>query len=455
MPLSAQSYYHRHPLMTLLAISMVLTGIGILERELGGFSQLWPANAMLIGILLHAYPDTNWRHLLVCGAGMVLMDTIVGTRLSWQLMLNSANLATVAIGWWMMKCYAARTAQGEWLATPMAVPQMLLLCQPALLAGSILGGGAVTLLDGGHLGRRMMEWYLLDLFSFSVLLPVVLTLPRQLISWQGIWYQRTYLLPAVGLLLMMKVVDGHLAAPLTMLFTVPVLLWLALSGNLFLTTLTTSVYGVYLFTWCNHAIQQHWGGDVDHVHLLRASVSIMALCGITVASAIAERSRLFCELTWVAEHDYLTGVLNRRAFSALLDKQMSTGQGALLLIDIDYFKRINDEQGHLVGDQVLIALCRRLESLLGADAVLGRMGGEEFALLLRDDAISHHRTMTDRVVTGVAASPLLLDEGSHAVTISAGLAQITAECSARDLLLRADMALYAAKHHGRNRWREA
>jgi diguanylate cyclase (GGDEF)-like protein len=122
------------------------------------------------------------------------------------------------------------------------------------------------------------------------------------------------------------------------------------------------------------------------------------------------------------------------------------------LIDADNFKHINDEHGHVVGDHALVALARSARAALRAADVLGRLGGEEFAILLPDTDLSGALVVAERVRATVEAALVPNGDGRPiGVTISVGVAQMQADESLESLLKRADLALYAAKDHGRNR----
>jgi diguanylate cyclase (GGDEF)-like protein len=161
--------------------------------------------------------------------------------------------------------------------------------------------------------------------------------------------------------------------------------------------------------------------------------------------------------------DPLTGVANRRFFARRLQEEVSQWQrqgGSLscLFVDLDHFKRINDQHGHQVGDQALHRVARLLGESLRASDVLARYGGEEFALLLPDTAAAQAQETAERLRARIAARPLVLSgEVNLPVTASIGCATLD-QASTADvatlgewLVRSADSALYAAKAEGRNR----
>jgi diguanylate cyclase (GGDEF)-like protein len=146
--------------------------------------------------------------------------------------------------------------------------------------------------------------------------------------------------------------------------------------------------------------------------------------------------------------DELTGLLNRRAF---LDGVDDTTFLALIIVDVDDFKRVNDKHGHWIGDQVLRATAAMMAQLLGAFGRVGRLGGEEFALLAYrgDHALILRQLEAFRET--VARTPILTDTLPVSITISAGVATREGDQTFQQLFVRADRALYQAKALGRNR----
>ena len=153
----------------------------------------------------------------------------------------------------------------------------------------------------------------------------------------------------------------------------------------------------------------------------------------------------------LAHTDLQTGLMNRRGFFAALDRAKAGGSDLTLgVLDIDHFKRINDAHGHLVGDYVIAEVGRVLQKGLGATHLVGRVGGEEFAVAL--DGLDPQAALgtADRLrrdISRIGGEPL---PSGLKVTASIGLAPI-GDGDVLDAYRRADRALYEAKHQGRNR----
>lgn len=158
-----------------------------------------------------------------------------------------------------------------------------------------------------------------------------------------------------------------------------------------------------------------------------------------------------------ADTDALTGIANRKRFDAFLrDAIARTGSEplALLMVDIDHFKRFNDTHGHQVGDQVLRLVARTLTDCIREGDLPARYGGEEFAVILPRTPVSVARPIAERIRTTLAARKIVrrnTGEALGGITISVGAALYRPGEAPASLIGRADSALYAAKRQGRNR----
>ncbi|MEL7638008.1 MAG: diguanylate cyclase [Solidesulfovibrio sp.] len=170
-------------------------------------------------------------------------------------------------------------------------------------------------------------------------------------------------------------------------------------------------------------------------------------------SVLAERMRI---LRAHMARDSLTGLLNHTSTTHLLERSLAAaGRGtsplSFAMIDLDRFKLVNDTHGHLVGDQVLLALSRVLRQRLRATDVIGRYGGEEFAVILQDTAAAAAAALIDGLRRDFSRLLFHSATGSFRCTFSAGIAGHPPQKTPERLREAADRALYAAKHGGRDR----
>jgi diguanylate cyclase (GGDEF)-like protein len=172
---------------------------------------------------------------------------------------------------------------------------------------------------------------------------------------------------------------------------------------------------------------------------------------------LLQRSLMHQQLQAAARTDAKTGLLNATAWQREADTELSRAQRthdplALLLIDIDYFKRVNDTHGHLMGDQVLIAVATTLCGQLRDYDVVGRFGGEEFVVLLPGTDIVEACRVAERLRGRVRRLAVPAEDSTVGVTISVGVSLFRLHgADLIELLAAADLALYRAKQSGRDR----
>jgi diguanylate cyclase (GGDEF)-like protein/PAS domain S-box-containing protein len=207
--------------------------------------------------------------------------------------------------------------------------------------------------------------------------------------------------------------------------------------------------------------RMRWGdGDFRWVHARAHPRSgpdgqIIAWYGAT--EDIHERKLAEQRMNWIATHDSLTGLPNRREFGARLEAEITkcteTRKVALLLLDLDGFKLVNDSFGHGVGDELLVETARRLRGVVRSQGVVSRLGGDEFTILVPKLAGERWlQRFADRIVQELS-QPLLIRGNDVRARASIGIAVCPEDAvSMSDLLKDADLALYAAKAAGRGCW---
>ena len=176
-------------------------------------------------------------------------------------------------------------------------------------------------------------------------------------------------------------------------------------------------------------------------------------------TAVYERRRADAQvdhLRTLATIDGLTGVYNRRYFLALAEAEWNRSRRyhrplALLMIDIDHFKAVNDRYGHDVGDQVIAGVAKICMDGKRHSDVVGRMGGEEFAVLLPETSSAEAAVVAERLRIAVSMLVLPIGDPTPSVSISVGVSDARDASQIADFLKQADLALYEAKRTGRNR----
>ncbi len=174
---------------------------------------------------------------------------------------------------------------------------------------------------------------------------------------------------------------------------------------------------------------------------------------------VTERRRHEAELRHMADHDPLTGLLNRRAFERELERHVAYVErygpkGAAIVLDLDHFKTVNDTLGHSAGDELIVRVAQSLRSRLRESDVLARLGGDEFAILLPEATPEEADAVAAAVIEAVRIQTVTTATGrTRPVTASLGLALFDAEhrMTGEEVLVNADLAMYDAKEAGRNR----
>lgn len=232
----------------------------------------------------------------------------------------------------------------------------------------------------------------------------------------------------------------------------------ALSWPLFL--------GVYLYF--QHAVEALGLSAAQHASLQAISLSIPLLALLTsfmiwqqyVKIVVVQRqlSARNAELLHLSQHDPLTGLYNRRHFAATASAELARAHRAhspssILIADIDFFKKVNDQYGHPAGDQVLKQVANLLTSTVRATDVVARLGGEEFIVLMPDTPREGAMALAEKLRSSMNQHPMQLETQVLAVTVSVGVSELAGDQYGNfdDLYVAADKALYAAKSHGRNR----
>jgi len=201
------------------------------------------------------------------------------------------------------------------------------------------------------------------------------------------------------------------------------------------------------------------GQPVERTFLIagdRIQIGPLALFRFSLAPE--DEEALQRELFVSSTRDRLTGLVNRatllqRMEAALERARRSALSVSVLMIDLDHFKRINDTQGHSTGDRVLQAIAKRISCVVRSGDVVGRYGGEEFAVLASPASLEQAHALAERIRSAIAEVAVRCDTGLVSTTASVGVAECggTPDYSAASLLALADKRLYRAKRAGRNR----
>ena len=429
----------------------------------GVLAAFWPTNAVLVGLLLRRRHPPNLLHWLAAAAGYMLAALYVQHGWPKSAMLTCTNLMGVFTGYALL---AGMSAEHQGLRHPRSMLRFVLVVVCAAAAAGVAGIFIHPVLFGGSPAYGFAFWFSTELVNYIAILPVMLTFPdlrrwmkehKRRADWPSWRLEQVAPLAAFAGSLWL---GTQLGGPGVIPYPIPAMLWCALTYSLFATA------GITLFfsMWTLLAISSGTlaiGADFDTqqaIMSLRVGVTLTALAPLTVASVMVARNELLEHLKYAASHDPLTHVLNRGGFmlsagELLAAPQLMRRPLAVLMMDIDFFKKVNDNYGHAAGDTVLINFARIADGCLRGGDLLGRLGGEEFAVLLPGCSEEDARIIAQRVCDAFARHSVAVGDGKLLnSTVSIGV-----HCAAgsgtpvETMLSRADAALYKAKQSGRNR----
>ncbi|HRF08390.1 MAG TPA: diguanylate cyclase [Xanthobacteraceae bacterium] len=312
------------------------------------------------------------------------------------------------------------------------------------------------LLFGGGVLEGFGRWFVGEFVNFIAVVPCILTIHDRM------WFaERRKLAKSesgasawlpVAALLASVVVALLVGGPGSLAFPVPALLWCAVSYGLFVTSLLTLAFSAWTLLGLSSGVLAITLDAKSGVESVRLGVMLVSLAPLMVASIIGARNRLIEQLRYNAAHDGLTGLSNRSAFFELASERLANrGEAAVLMLDIDHFKVINDSHGHLSGDRVLQNFADCLLRCIRSSDVAGRMGGEEFAVLLPECGRDEAERVAERIRRSFAAIRIVDGGKQIRGTVSIGFTVRRGNEDIAALLAVADRALYRAKENGRNR----
>ncbi len=319
-----------------------------------------------------------------------------------------------------------------------------------------LGGFA----DWGEFESIWLTWWLGDVVSDLIVAPlVVLWSLNPRVDWtRGETFKALTLLLVVvlmGLLLFGGFLPARVSdQPLTFL-ALPFLIWTAfrfgqreaVTANFLLSAIaiagTLRGFGPFIGESPNESLL-----------LLQAFLGVIAVTTISLAAVVSERRRLEAELRHLAEHDSLIELVSRRRFQEELARELAEArryglQGAVLFVDMDDFKRVNDGLGHGVGDKLLASLARLVRRRLRDSDLVSRLGGDEFAILLRHVDLDRAQAVAKQLVSAIGNHSIKVKGRAVGTTASIGIVLFPDHgATAAELLAHADAAMYQAKAAG-------
>ncbi|MCS3409710.1 sensor domain-containing diguanylate cyclase [Serratia sp. AKBS12] len=448
-------------LINLFLLTFLLSLVGIFSRPIGSLSLFWPVNAILLGLLLRKPAYATPMGWLATYLGMVSADLATGEGVSLALWLNACNMALIATGYGVMLLLPQSQRR-------MGKPQAILYMFSASLAGAAVASTLSVLRNDSLYNNTVitawLAWFSEQFSTTLLILPVLLAAPRlkPLLRMRFNW-RLSASLPLLALIVSL-LFSVYIGGPGAIAFPIPALLWCAVSYQLFTVTLLTLLTGIIEISSISANLMLYEtpstrGALLDTLMSARLGIAMLVMGPLILSSSIAVNRKLLRRLEHSASHDFLTGTLTRSALmrkarELLEHKQRCKEAVSLLLIDVDHFKLINDSYGHVIGDRVLANFIHLLRRELRPDQLLGRLGGEEFVIVLPRALAAQAVAMGEYLRRQVEKAQIDIgDRAPLKLTISVGVASLAMneDKSLEQLMNMADIALYRAKSLGRNR----
>lgn len=433
---------------------------GSMSRPMGFLAVFWPANALLAGVLVR---DRRLRTVpVVAGAalGYIAAAMVMGDSLRMAAILTSGNLVGVLA---FTLLFGALEPEDQALTRPQGVISLVLMACAASAAAGVVGGLASSELTGSSYFESWSGWFAAELVNYLALLPVILTLPALSKWWPLPRLRRATLgsvLPPIVVTVLVILLSLLVTNPVSIVFPVPALIWCALALPLSATAVLVMIYsGTAMIGMKLGLFDLGLGSEVtgDSITVVHLGVALVALGPMVIASVNAERRRRIEQLERLARHDSLTDALTRSTFmeegTGLMSQlRQEPASVAVLVLDADHFKQINDVHGHPSGDRVLVAVAAAIRTAIRQGDLFGRIGGEEFALVLPRVSRREAQAVAERMRKAVANLAVVLESGSlQRITVSIGVAFDAASgAGLSEMVSFADRAMYEAKRAGRD-----
>jgi len=452
---------------TVLSYFAVATATIALTHSRASIAPIWPANAILLALLLRR-PPTLWWDILVAGfIGNMAANLTTRDAIALPLLFSALNVVETMI---------AAAALRRTLCASMALIELRTLLPFVLWAGVVAPlvgglGGALTahMFFGQGFLHALETWYGADALGFLVFTPFLTALLRGE-YWR--WWRDLALdrrIEAVALQLLtagVAIVVFVLArTPLVFMLFAPVVLVTFRLGRLGtkVAVLIIAIVGALATMRGVGPIVRLVPDAALQAQYLQVVLAVLLLTCLPMSAGLSERAALTVELTQrehellrQAASDPLTGVLNRSGFREAAEATFAASGARslwLVAIDVDRFKSVNDRHGHHIGDEALLWVASVLRSAIRHDDLIGRFGGDEFMILLSAADSAEASSICNRLVAGVSAAPRMLGGVTLRLSVSCGAVAVQPGKSFAELARGADRALYEAKEAGRDRVR--
>lgn len=435
-------------------LTTIFYSIGAMLRLVEELSLFWPLNAVMAGVFARYSWLNRLHNYAICYVAMLVYDAMTTTWGATSLVINLSNMVfilTVAL------LIVRDKKRPERRTLPINALRIFNYCLLGALGCALVGAFASVGIDELTFWPLYADWFSEQFSTGVLILPCVLTLtwPRWVMP-----FRVEHLLPIAALVTSL-VASVAIGGAGSLLFPLPALIWCAVRYSLLTTALLTFLTGALeIILVANGTINIFVASPLQMPRMFSARLGIatMAICPIIVCVSVNAINTLMKQVSLRADFDFLTRVYSRSGLYEALGRERRTEARHLtvMLLDIDYFKNINDSYGHECGDRVLTTFAQKIQQTVGDNGIVARMGGEEFAVVATTQDPHQGFMLAERIRRAVEAHPFRWQQQTLFLTVSIGVSSGTTqswELTERfnKLLAEADEYLYQSKKAGRNR----
>lgn len=440
--------------LVLFIVTTLFYAIGAMLRMVQELSLFWPLNAVMAAIFARYVWLNRSYYYAICYGAMLLYDVMTTQWGLASLVINASNMVfIIMVAQLVMR--DKRHAGSE--PGPINALRLFYYCLVSAVFCALLGALGSVGIDRQTFMPLLADWFSEQFSTGVLILPCVMTLsmPHEI---TGIRWKQ--LLPALTLVLSVVAAiavggAGSLAFPL------PALIWCAIRYPLPVTCVLTLITGASeIILVANSVINLAVSGPLQTAQLFstRLGIATLAISPVIVSTSVAAINNLIRQVSLRADFDFLTRVYSRSGLYEALKNQPGDANQHLtvMLLDIDFFKSVNDNYGHECGDYVLAAFARQVHDTVGEQGLVARMGGEEFVVAAKTRDPQNGYQLAEKIRTCIEAYVFQWRQQPLRVTVSIGTGSGVVGSrpmidAFNELLVEADEYLYRAKKAGRNK----
>jgi diguanylate cyclase (GGDEF) domain len=440
--------------IVLFIVTTLFYAIGAMLRLVQELSLFWPLNAVMAAIFARYVWLNRSYYYGICYGAMLIYDVLTTQWGLASLVINASNMVFIIMVAQLVMRDKRKAGQAP---GPINALRLFYYCLVSALFCALLGAIGSVGIDRQAFLPLLADWFSEQFSTGVLILPCVMTmcLPHELTRIH--WKQLLPVLSLVTSILAAIAIGGagSLAFPL------PALIWCAIRYPLPVTCALTLITGACeIILVANSVINLAVSGPLQTPQLFstRLGIATLAISPVLVSTSVAAINNLIRQVSLRADFDFLTRVYSRSGLYEALKRQQSMPEHHLtvMLLDIDFFKSVNDNYGHECGDYVLAAFARQVHDAVGEQGLVARMGGEEFVVAAKTRDPLNGYQLAENIRKRVEDYVFQWRQQPLQVTVSIGTGSGTLGKRAmidafNELLVEADEYLYRAKKGGRNR----